>query len=214
MAIVKSGPYVGFSGTVDGITYCPQPDGTTTAKKKNTRTTKPDSKAQASVKGDTGIFSRSLKPLLDVINFGYALQSKKTKMSPWNIMVKFNRKFVLQGNYPDRYVDFSKVLITKGDLPLPQVLSAVRTDTGLACSWSVELLPKLSHYSDHVVMLAYFPELKEARYILTGALRTAGKDVLPLEGIKKGYHAHVYLAFITDDHKSISDSTYLGQFNW
>jgi len=214
MAIVKSGPYVGFSGTVDGITYCPQPDGTTTAKKKNTRTTKPDSKDQASVKDDTGIFSGAIKHLLDLINFGYALEAKTKTRSPWNTMVQCNRKVVLQGEYPNRYVDFSKLLLTKGTLPLPVNLAATRTAKGLVYSWSSEVLPKRSHYSDHLIMVAYFPELEESRYLLSGALRSAGTDILSLEGIKKGNKAHVYAAFITDDHKGISNSVYLGQFNW
>jgi uncharacterized protein DUF6266 len=214
MAVVKSGPLLGLSGTIDGITYSPQPNGTTVAKRKNTPSTIPSTVAQTSNNDDTGIFSKAMKHLKEVYDFGYAQECKIWKLNTWNTMVKCNRKIAMQGTYPNRYLDFSRVLMTKGELPSALELSVKRVKKGLAFQWNTAEIPKRSHHTDHVIMLAYFPELEEARYILSGAKRSAGKDHLPLEGIKKGYKAHVYIAFATDDHKEISNSTYLGQFNW
>lgn len=213
MGIIKSGPLLGMSGTVDGLTYSPQPNGTTIVKRKNKASTLPLTEAQESVKADTTIFNDAMKPLLDVINFGYQSEAKKYKISPWNTMVKLVRKNSIQGEYPNRYVDYSRILMFKGNLPSATEISVSVAETGLDFQWNNNV-PEQGHYSDHVIMLAYFPSLSEARYIFSGALRTAGKDHLPLQGIYNGHTAHVYIAFGTGDHKGISDSIYLGQFNW
>ncbi|MET1056079.1 MAG: DUF6266 family protein [Pedobacter sp.] len=214
MSIVKSGPMMGHSGTVDGITYCVQPDGTTTAKRKNSASTKPNTKSQDSVNSDSGIFAKFMKPLKGFVNVSYALEAKLLNLSPYNTMVKYVRKAAIQGQYPNRYIDFSKVMMTKGSLPSSSEASAEMTNSGLDFTWSTELLPKMTHYSDQVIMLAYFPDLEEVRYMAGAAYRSSGKDHLMLQGVKKGNTAHVYISFITDDHSRIADSTYLGQFNW
>lgn len=214
MAIVTSGPYVGFSGTVDGITYYTLPDGRTCAKKKNKKSTKDPTELQKAVRADTKIVSEFMKPFKDFIAVGFQLEAKKVGQNAHNMMAKYIRLNALEGVYPNRKVNLSKVLVTNGVLSLPVETSATMTGDGLAFSWSTELVSKNSHYSDQVMMLAYFPELQETRHVISGAQRYAGADVLPLAGIKKGYTAQVYISFITNDHTSIANSIYLGQFNW
>lgn len=213
MAIVTSGPYVGFVGTIDGITYYQLKDGRTVAKRKNTKSEIPLTPDQLSVLMDTWLFAQFMKPLKGFVLVGYACEALLLNVNPYNAMVSSLRKNVIQGTYPKRSIDFSKVLMTKGTLPAAES-SAVITETGLAFTWDTALVRKTSYYSDQVMMLAYFPELKEVRYITAGAARHKGKDLLSLEGIKKGYQAEVYLSFITDDRKSISNSVYVGSFNW
>jgi hypothetical protein len=134
--------------------------------------------------------------------------------NPHNMMVSHIRKVVLEGEATERKINLSKLLVTKGDLPSATETAVMVTDQGLAFSWSTELVCKQSYHSDQVMMLAYFPELKETVYVLAGAQRYIGKDLLSLQGINKGYVAEVYISFITDHHQRISTSVYLGQFNW
>jgi len=214
MAIVTSGPYLGFSGTVDGITYYELPDGRTCAKKKNKKSTKDPTTLQIVNRADTKIVSKFMKPFKGFIEVGYQLEAKKIGQNPHNMMVKYIRLNAMEGVYPNRKINLSKLLVTNGFLSPAVETSATMTDQGLAFSWSTELVPKNSHHSDQVMMLAYFPELEETFYIVGGAQRYVGADFLPLAGIKKGYVAEVYISFITNDHTAISDSNYLGQFNW
>lgn len=214
MAIVKSGPYMGFSGTVDGITYSVQRNGTTVAKAKNGKSSKPPTVRKKATQADTSIFSQFMKPFQEFVLVGYDLEAKAKGQNHHNAMVMANRRNSLQGIYPNRSVDASKVLITKGSLPVPAETAVTMTASGLAFTWSTELIPDHTHYTDQVIMLAYFPELKETRYITAGAQRYQGKDLLILNGIKKGYKADVYISFVTNDRRNISNSIHLGQLIW
>lgn len=214
MAIVKSGPFVGFSGTIGNITYSVQPDGTTVAKTKNGKSSKPPTIRQEATQADTDIFARFMKPFKEFVLVGYALEAKAKRQNHNNAMVMANRKNSLQGVYPNRSIDFSKVLITKGSLPIAAETAVTMTASGLAYTWSIEVIPNCTHYSDQVIMLAYFPGLNETRYITAGSQRYLGKGLLPLDGIKKGYTAEVYISFITDDRRNISNSIHLGQLIW
>ena len=214
MAIVTSGPFVGFSGTVDGITYYQLPDGRTCAKRKNRRSKIPPSPLQLIVRADTKIVSEFLKPFKEFIEVGYQLEAKKAGQNAHNMIAKYIRLNAVEGIYPNRKVNVAKVLMTYGKLPVAAETAAVMTNEGLVFSWSTEMVPKLSHHSDQVMMLAYFPELQETCYVVAGAQRFVGTDLLHLTGIKKGYLAEVYISFITNDHTGIGNSIHLGQFNW
>lgn len=129
-------------------------------------------------------------------------------------MVSEIRKSAMEGLYLERSVSLSKLLVTRGNLLTADKKSAVMTPSGLAFSWSTEIEDGKSHYSDQVMLLAFFPELQQIRFETGGAQRYKGKDFLQLDGIKKGFAAEVYISFIANDQESVSNSTYLGQFIW
>ena len=213
MAIVTSGPYVGFSGTADGITYYPLPDGRTCAKRKNPKRTKPPTQKQLNVEQDTKVFATFMRPFQDFVKVGFDQEAKKLRLNPNNAMVQCNRANTLQGEYPNRSINYPKVLVTKGSLP-GAYAAATMTDKGLVYTWATSSKPTIAHHTDQVIMLAYFPDLKETRYLAGGTQRSSGEALLILDGIKKGYQAEVYISFVSDDRKEISDSVHLGQFIW
>lgn len=213
MGKLTKGAMSGLSGSVGDLTYSQQKDGTTTVKSKNKKSDIPLTVNQLSFLMDSVIFADFMKPLGSFIYVGYDLEAQIRRLNPYNTMVKCTRKNSLQGIYPDRSVDFSKVLVTKGSLPVTEAFAEM-TETGIIFTWETQLIPHNTRHSDQAIMLAYFPELKETRYVTAGAQRFKGNDMLPLAGIKKGYQAEVYISFITDDRRSISDSLYLGQLNW
>jgi hypothetical protein len=214
MAIVTSGPYVGFSGTVDGFTYSQMADGRTSVKRKNSASKVPLTVSQISVQKDSDIFADFIKPLEDFIRVGYDLEANALKLNHHNAMVKSMRRNTLEGLYPHRYINYSKVLVTKGRLPMPETFNVELAQEGLSFTWSTELIPMRTHHSDQAMMLVYFPELMETVYKIGGAARHTGNDLLNLTGVEKGYTAEVYLSFIADDHTSIANSKYLGQLSW
>jgi len=214
MAIVTSGPFMGFSGSAGGYTYYTLPDGRTCVKRKNKKSNKPPTERQMVVRGDTSLVSDFVKPFESFIETGLKLEANITRQNPHNEMVRAVRADAIEGVYPNRKVNLSKVIVSKGDLPMAAESSVVVTKEGLAFTWSTELVPKFSHHSDQVMMLAYFPDLKQCVYTISGAQRHFGKDFLALTGINKGCTAEVYMSFITDDHSRISTSIHLGQFNW
>ena len=214
MAIVTSGPMVGFVGTIDNITYYTLPDGRTCAKAKNGPRTIPPTRQQLANEADTKLVAKFMKSFKEFISVGYQLEAKKVHQNPYNMMVKYIRKNAIEGTYPNRRINITKVLVANGDLPAASETSVAVTEKGLTFKWSTELVRKASHHTDQVMMLAYFPEIQHTEHVLGGAHRFTGTDVLNLTGVKKGVVAEVFISFIADDHSSISNSIYLGQFNW
>jgi len=214
MAIVTKGPYLGFSGTVDGLTYYQLPNGKTVVKRKNGKRTKPAAPGQLPIMNDTAICAQFMKPLKEFVKIGYDIEAGILQDNPNNAMVKHIRKNAIVGEYPERKIDFSKVLVTKGLMPAPEVIATEVTEEGIAIHWDTSLIPKKTFYSDQVIILAYFAALGESRYISGGAQRHLGSDLLILEGIEKDAEMEIYIAFVSDDRKNISNSVYLGQFSW
>jgi hypothetical protein len=153
-------------------------------------------------------------PLKEFAKVGFELEAKSRKSNAYNAMTSHVRNNAFTGEYPEIAIDFSKVLITKGKMPPPQDAVVSLTESGLAFSWDPEIKVDGSHFSDQVVMMAYFPKLGQARFIAGGAQRYTGKDQLMLSGIKQGSAVEIYIAFIADNRQGISDSVYLGQLSW
>jgi len=214
MGIVKRGIAQGFSGKIGNLVYSQHEDRETTVSLAPTPSTKPATADQLSTRQDTSLCTAFVRPLAEFAKIGFRLQGKFEKQTAYNAMVSYTRKNALTGTYPNRTVDMARVLMTKGNMRPPEDAAVNLTGSGLAFSWNPEIKVEGAHFSDQVVMMAYFPELKMARYMVGGAQRHAGKDVLMLTGIKQGYAAAVYLSFITDNRQAISDSIYLGQFIW
>lgn len=214
MAIVKGGAAQNFSGKVGDVTYSQQKDGTTTVRQTPVASEDPPTVKQLSTRRDTTICSEFLKPIKEFIDVGYELQSRLEKQNQNNTIVSHVRHQALTGVYPNRSVDLSKVRVTKGQMQPPEDATVALTEFGLSFTWNPEIKIKGIHYSDQVMMLAYFPELGKAKYMTAGAQRHQGKDLLVLNGITHGHIAEIYISFISDNRKSISDSVYLGQLIW
>jgi len=213
MAKVKSGLGVGLSGKFAGIVYTQQPDGSTSASEPATPTTKPLSLAQLSILMDTCISSAFVKPIPYFIKVGFGLETSPGKNAN-NIAVPYLRKNALTGVYPDRRIDYAKVLLTRGKMPSPKNATVTVNELGFSFTWDTSVEDPRTHYSDQVMLMAYFTKIKEAVYVTGGAQRGRGADLLVPNGIKRGTTAEIYISFIADDRTSISNSVHLGQVNW
>jgi hypothetical protein len=213
MARVVSGPYVGFSGSIDGITYY-QVNGVTYAKKKNKKSTLPRTAGQRSTESKMGIAVKFMPPFEEIANVGYQYVAKSKGWSTHNAMLSFILKKAITGKPGKWQVNFKKLLITQGGLASAKTNAVEMTTDGILFNWSDDTGRGMSHHSDQVIMLAYFPQLKEVVVKIGGAARSASQDLLSLAGVEKGYSAEIFISFIADDHSDMANSIYLGQLNW
>lgn len=213
MARVVSGPYVGFSGTIDGITYY-QINGVTYAKKKNTKSNIPRTEGQQATESKMGIAVKFMRPFEEVAKVGYQHIAKSEGSNTHNAMVSHILKKAMKEKSGKWEVDLKKLLITQGKLASAKNNAVEITEDGILFKWSDETGPGTSHHSDQVIMLAYFPKLKEVELKIGGAVRTAKQDLLLLAGVEKGYSAEIFISFIADDHSDMANSIYLGRLNW
>lgn len=171
-----------------------------------------------------------LSPINRFVNISFKLVVKDTTWIPQNAAVSQNINTAIKGEYPNLELDYPKILVSKGDL-LPaenamvsHVIASFDNDhattaiVSIKFQWDVDPGWDYPTKRAEVMMVAYLPDNKKAFFSITGARRSAGEDVLQgVISIKdfgnkvKDRFVETYIAFISDDRESISDSIYTGR---
>lgn len=162
-------------------------------------------------------FLVKMKPFIEV---GFGPAARAARVYPMNEVVKWNKSVALKGVYPDFQVDFEKVLLSKGDLPGLEGVSIVLEGNVLRFSWLVPGGLMWPRSWDQVMLLAFFPdvvadgsEFWQAYFVLSGARRKQGFDVLEIPAALVSERIEVYVAVVSDDRGEVSTSQYLGRLN-
>jgi len=187
-------------------------NGQTVVRKKATFKDKPSAaqlNARGSMKTLMNLFTR-IKPF---IKMGYINQSRGTVKSYFNLAMSYNLKQAMKQEDVGYVIDYTKLKLSEGTIKLAEQATVALNASGLLFNWYVD--PKLNWTSqnDQAMMMAYFPEENTGIYQTSGARRMTGKDILPLPGSYLDKQMEVYLAFVSDDRLSVSDSQYLGSIN-
>jgi hypothetical protein len=174
---------------------------------------KPPSEKQLQCYAEMAAINKFLKPLIEFVNAGFAAKARGTTKTPYNLALGYNKKYALQGTNPEISINYEKVLLTQGKLPEVLNAAVVLTTQGLSFSWEVPANLAWPRSTDQSMLLAYFPDLQKAVYVLAGASRMKGGDVLPLQPELLTEHMEVYISFVSENRREISTSTYLGSFH-
>lgn len=174
----------------------------------------PATVGQLSVQQRTRVVNDFLKRVSEFISVGFDLKAKKAKKRTYALAFGYNWGFGLKGSYPDIKIDFEHIRLAEGQLPVVADFELVVEDQGLRYNWNTDASSPGAHWSDQVMMLAYFPALQKAFYCTAGASRINGTDLLPIHYEHKDLVAETYLAFVSNDRKKISNSVYTGQIIW
>jgi hypothetical protein len=172
------------------------------------------SDAQLGNQMEFGLTTLLLNPVDKFIRAGFRITPKAAGQSFHNVAFSLNKKGAMTGSYPDISIDFSKVILSKGILPLPMNAEVKLADNKLQFSWDPDLDNEENDPSDQVMLVAYFPHTSQAMTVQNGSLRTAGKHEIRLPSFKTTMVIETYMAFISEDRERVSDSLYLGQLIW
>lgn len=173
----------------------------------------PPTLLQKAIRAAVALVADLLRPVKGFIRAGFAIDAKGTLHSANNKAVSENIMNAVQGEYPDQYIDFTRVIFSKGKMPVVKADVAV-TESGLIFTWDKDSVLKGMQPSDRVMMIAYCPEKKYAFYEIDGARRWEGRDLLPMVKYHERVIIHTYVAFMSATRKSISTSLYTGEFLW
>jgi hypothetical protein len=153
------------------------------------------------------IVNRFLKVCTPFVRIGFAGAAKVNPMPAYSHAIAYQIKHALKGEYPNLQLDYSKVLLSTGPLPLHGVNASVQLAAKqLNFSWEATAI----HSNDHVMLLAYCPECDEAVYELCGAKRSAGHEILPLPKHWMNRQVETWLSFKAEDKSLCMDSIYTG----
>lgn len=154
------------------------------------------------------------KDIKEFIRVGFELEARGTTSNETNMAIKFNGKH-FEGVYPDVGIDFERILVTKGKMPVVKNAKAKIVTNGLRLTWDSRSDEKGMLQHDQALVLAYFPgKTVKIRAFTREVRRAEGKYTFKLDRDGAMQHAYIYLSFISDNRKSISDSQYLGKMSW
>jgi hypothetical protein len=150
-----------------------------------------------------------LKPMTFFINSSFEIEARGTVKNQHNLATSYNKKQALTGEYPNIRVDYSKVVLSYGDLAIAENLKMIKTDTGLQISWDTE--GGLAH--DMVMVLVCHPQRGQVSSSINACRRDAGALFIKLPQEDLEQQLETYICFKSANGKQISNSVYLGNFN-
>ena len=151
-----------------------------------------------------------LKPLTEYLRRGFKGYSPRSE--GFVSAKSYLHKNALRVEEDNIIIDPAVVLVSFGDLPIPESAACSLTEPGeLKFTWQPGK-SGIGYDKDQVMMVAYNIEAKQVYGIFIGQFRSAGHDILPIPAdIKPGSVLHIYLAFVAADRSRQSDSLYLGE---
>ncbi|KEQ29439.1 hypothetical protein N180_03520 [Pedobacter antarcticus 4BY] len=160
------------------------------------------------------IVSTFMSHLKFFIRKGFELEARKNGQVPHNIAKAQNHSLIISGKYPTLTIDYSKALLTVGQMRMAPNMHAELHIAGILFKWDYDANIPGCKPDDQVMLVAYFPEKGYGIELLNGEKRHKGEHLLELPASVNLTEVHTYMSFISADHGSISNSTYLGQFDW
>ncbi|HEY9363121.1 MAG TPA: DUF6266 family protein [Chitinophagaceae bacterium] len=113
-------------------------------------------------------------------------------------------------SHPETTIAWPKVLISKGPVASVDVGSASINEAGnIVFTWIDNTGTGTAKGNDKAILVAYFPESKEAVYQFSDATRNAGWAILEMNS-KKGV-METWLGFLSADEKNAANSVYTGK---
>ncbi|SHH03537.1 DUF6266 family protein [Pedobacter caeni] len=159
------------------------------------------------------VVNEILSPSIHAIRAGFRLAVVGTYKNEYNEAVSYNKKNALQGEYPNISLDYTKVLMSMGTLPVAVNPSITQIEDKITFTWNPSVFPGSEYAKDRTMLVIYFPDIKETCYQLIGAKRIEGKDEILISHEHINERMEAYISFAKDNGKAVSNSVYAGSLN-
>ncbi len=166
------------------------------------------SPAQLAQRQRLQVVTSFLKPFSNALRVTFAAEA--VGRSALQAAQSYNMRNALAGEYPDIRIDKSKVLLSRGALPLPLRAGVEVRPDGLLISWENGKEVNRSTATDTLVVLAYLESAGSTGYSFTEVRRSLGqylwKPELPY---REDDLPDVWIAFRNEKMTAVSDSLYV-----
>ncbi|NQX40210.1 Acetyltransferase (GNAT) domain-containing protein [Pedobacter steynii] len=159
------------------------------------------------------VVNEILSPSLDVIRAGFRLAVAGTDKNEYNEAVSYNKKNAIQGVYPNISLDYTKVLMSMGTLPVAIHPTISQTNEKITFNWEVTDDQAYQYGNDRAMLVVYFPNLKISHCDLIGSKRIEGSHTLNIGPEYVNERMEAYISFVKDNGREVSDSAYAGALN-
>jgi hypothetical protein len=114
------------------------------------------------------------------------------------------------GVYPDMYLDYTQVLVSKGRLPGAVSAKVSVKNSIIHFSFADNSGDGIAAANDSLILVAFAPDLQQAILTLHGGFRKDKKAVLNVTAFK-GHSVETWIGFLSKDEKDVSDSVWAGR---
>jgi hypothetical protein len=151
-------------------------------------------------------FVKVLSGLLDTSFRQFAV-----RMTGTNSAFSYLFKNAVTGNYPGYTLDYSRVLISRGDLPNADNPTATAAAAGkINFAWADNTGIGKAGSDDTAILVVYCPSMQAALYTTIGATRGAGGQFYDVTAFH-GQLVETWVGFISADGSEIADSVFTGE---
>lgn len=147
-----------------------------------------------------------LRPFKNLLRISF--KEEATKHSAFQAAQSYNLKNGITGQFPEQLINFTRALLSKGVVKLPETIKCQLQDDGLLFQWSNE---RIGHASDTAVVMACKQDFTSAIYKLS-AIERKEQTFLWKTGMGTEDSMHVWIAFRDYREKGMSNSYYLGMY--
>jgi hypothetical protein len=207
MGSIKKGILGGFSGKIGtviggrwkGIEYM-------RSKPVGNNSSSPAQLVQRAKFSMVATFIRSFKGLLST-----SFRDKNHKMTGPNSALSYTLKNAVIGDYPDLKIDYSLVVVAKGNLPNASLPAAAAGSTGkVKFGWTDNSRTGQAQETDKAILVVYLEDRNECIFTKDGGKRSDEAAVLDVPSFS-GHAVHTWIAFITEKGQEVSPSMYTGK---
>jgi hypothetical protein len=131
--------------------------------------------------------------------------SKIKKITDVSYVLSQNFQSVLSATNTEYTINYSKLLISQGNLPGGMVAKARPAPGGIAFSW----LRTASHKTDKAIFVVYCEALNTCVYNIGEAIRSDRGAFLEIPQLS-GHEVHTWLSFMSADETQLAPSVYTG----
>lgn len=208
MGSIKRGILGGFSGKV-GTVIGSYWKGITYMKGLTEHARDPKSIKQMTQRKKFATAIKFLRPLNPYLQFGYKnLAEKQTAMNAAMSYIFHND--CITGEYPIFTIDYSLMKVSLGMLKRAENPAITLQSNTANFTWTDNSENANAEPTDLAMGLLYNRDKNEAEYDIGNATRMDGELSFSFPSDWRGDHVEVYIAFMSEDEKDVSESSYLG----
>lgn len=207
MGKIKQGILGGFSGKVGSVIGSSW-NGKSYMRGKAVSIKNPNTAKQQMTRAKFTLAISTLRPVAPFIRIGF--KGYANGKTAYNAAMSYTFKNAITGEFPEYSIDYAKLLVSRGSLAGANSFDVESTSGKIKISWDDNSDMGNARLSDIAMIAIINPGKGEASYITEGAPRSFGYEEVPVNQFWTGDEVEVYLSFISEDEKQISNSTYCG----
>ena len=207
MGKISQGVLGGFSGKVGNIVGGTW-KGIDYMRIKPANVSNPRTEGQVDQRSKFSTTLKFLQSMTDFLRVGFKMYANK--MTQFNAAMSYNLNNAITGSYPNFTIDYPNALVSRGGLT-GALNPGVSSSGGLvAFTWDDNSGTGSALPTDKALLVVFNPTKGESVYDTAGAVRPTTSQNLAMPNDYIGDDVEVFIGFISEDGKEVSNSTYIG----